>query len=220
MKLKFSILVMASILVMGSCSTEEQGMNEELVTASLKASKVTADVFNPISGMVMGKATLHRNASGITMNYKTTGLIPGHAYTIWWVIWNRPENCDGPCDEPDFFIADQVEVDVLYAAGHVVGASGKGNFSGTLKAGDDSESINELFLLPPAGGLQEGNTLKAEVHLVLRSHGPAIPGMVNDQIGSYEGGCVDPFAIAPFTEIPDEEGECGDIEFAIFLPVE
>jgi len=42
--------------------------------------------------------------------------------------------------------------------------------------------------------------------------------LVNEQINSYEGGCTDPFAFAPFTEIPDAIGECGDIEFAIHPP--
>ena len=140
---------------------------------------------------------------------------------MWIVIWNNPENCAIPnqCNDGDFAIADQVEVEVLYGSGHVVGNNGKGNFSAYLNEDDVSGSINTLFELPPAGGLQSGNSLGAEVHFVLRSHGPKIPGMVNEQIGGYLGGCTDPFAIAPFTEIPDAVGECGDIEFAIHAPV-
>ena len=53
--------------------------------------------------------------------------------------------------------------------------------------------------------------------MVLRSHGPAIPGEVNEQISGYLGGCTTFFP--PFTEIPDEVGECGDFEFAIHSPV-
>ena len=105
----------------------------------------------------------------------------------------------------------------LYAAGHVVGKSGVGNFSGRLNAGDDSKSINVLIGFPAAGGLQSGNTYSAEVWLVLRSHGPAIPGEVNEQISGYFGGCTTYFD--SFTEIPDEVGECGDFEFAIHSPV-
>jgi hypothetical protein len=186
-----------------------------------KTNKSTVDVINPILGIVTGTSTLHRNSSGITVNYKTTGLTPGYAYTIWWVIWNNPQECavPGACNDSDFATPELVGVDVLYAAGHVVDDSGVGNFSGRLNVDDDSKSINDLFGLPPAGGLQSGNTYSAEVHLVLRSHGPAIPGEVNEQISGYLGGCSDPFAIAPFTEIPDEVGECGDIEFAIHSPV-
>ena len=186
-----------------------------------RTNKSTVDVINPILGIVTGTSTLHRNSSGITVNYKTTGLTPGYAYTIWWVIWNNPQNCSTPgeCGDPDFGNAEAVGVDVLYAAGHVVGKSGVGNFSARLNVDDDSQSINDLFGLPAAGGLQSGNTYSAEVHLVLRSHGPMIPGEVNEQIGGYLGGCDNPFEFPPFTEIPDEVGECGDIEFAIFSPV-
>ena len=53
--------------------------------------------------------------------------------------------------------------------------------------------------------------------MVLRSHGPAVPGIIKEQIGSYEGGCTTNFPA--FTEIPDEVGECGDYEVAIFSPV-
>jgi hypothetical protein len=56
----------------------------------------------------------------------------------------------------------------------------------------------------------------AELHFVLRSHGPAIPGLVNEQINSYEGGCTTFFD--PFTKIPMNKGECGDFLFSIFAP--
>jgi len=185
-----------------------------------RTNKSTVDVINPILGIVTGTSTLHRNSSGITVNYKTTGLTPGYAYTIWWVIWNNPGECltpNGCGDDADFGNAEAVGVDVLYAAGHVVGKSGVGNFSARLNVDDDSQSINDLFGLPPAGGLQSGNTYSAEVHLVLRSHGPMIPGEVNEQISGYLGGCTTFLGV--FNEIPDEVGECGDIEFAIHSPV-
>jgi len=214
----FSVVMLMALV---SCSTEPITSPVETIDLSDRQNdKSTVDVINPILGEVTGESTLHRSKNGITVNYKTTGLEPGYAYTIWWVIWNNPEYCEipGECADSDFALADKVGVEVLYAGGHVVGNSGKGNFSGHLGVDDDSESINALFGLPPAGGLLSGNTFSAEVHLVLRSHGPAIPGLVNEQINSYEGGCTDPFAFAPFTEIPDAIGECGDIEFAIHPP--
>ena len=218
MKTLLKFIGIFMILTATSCSEESI---LDLPTESKKANKSTVDVINPILGVTTGSSTLHRTNNGITVNYKTTGLTPGYAYTLWIVIWNNPENCTTPnqCYDGDFAIADQVGVEVLYGGGHVVGGNGKGNFSAHLKEGDVSGSINTLFGLPPAGGLQSGNSLGAEVHFVLRSHGPKIPGMVNEQIGGYLGGCTDPFAIPPFTEIPDEVGECGDIEFAIHAPV-
>ncbi len=181
------------------------------------------EAYNPILGKVSGRSTLIRGRRGIWARYKAEKLTPGHAYTLWWVIWNKPQNCITPnqCIDQDFFTnASGVEVELLYAAGKVANRKGKATFFGRLRAGDTSQSINEyMFGLPSVGGLQTNNTFGSEVHLVIRSHGPAIDGQVYDQITSYEGGCEDPLAILPFTEIPDEIGECADIEFSIFGPI-
>jgi len=182
------------------------------------------DVFNPILGQNTGKSTLIRVNRGVFVRYRSNKLIPGHAYTLWWVIWNKPGECLTPngCGDPEDvdFLNPATEVDVLFAgSGRVIGNNGKGTFYGRLRAGNDSESVNDLMGIPAAGGIQKGNTFGAEVHLVLRSHGPAIPGMVQEQISGYTGGCTDPFAFLPFSEIPDEVGECGDIEWSLHAPV-
>jgi hypothetical protein len=187
------------------------------------ATNSQVDIINAINGQVEGESTLHRSKNGLTVNYHATDLTPGYAYTLWWVIWNRPDLCgtENQCAVTDFLDPD-VEVDVLYAAGHVIGASGKGHFSARLNAGDISESIYDIQGLPQPYGLQLGNSLSAEVHMVLRSHGPAVPGIVNEQINSYTGGCPNDglyYGFPPFTEIPDEIGECGDYQFAIHPPV-
>ena len=78
-----------------------------------------------------------------------------------------------------------------------------------------SEKIPYLFFLPDPQGL-----INAEIHMVLRSHGPAVPGIVNEQIGSYVGGCPTtlPYGFPPFSEVPDAAGECGDIIAAVHKP--
>jgi len=183
--------------------------------------KTTVDVINPILGTVTGTATLERTVNKIKVDYETTNLISDHCYTLWWVVWNNPKNCDTPgaCGQSDFAIADQVEVELMYATGLVADGSGLTKFSAELEVGNDSGSENALFGFPSAGGLQTGKTFSAQVVVAVRSHGPAIPGKIQEQIGSYIGGCTDPLAIAPFTEIPDQTGECGDIELAVFAPV-
>ena len=147
-------------------------------------------------------ATLRRNKNGVTANFKTSGLDPG-AYTLWFVVFNNPGDCEGEegCNEPDLFI-EAVKGEVLFATGHVVGNNGKGNFSARLNEGDNSGSVNSLFGIPDNDGLRDSQA--AEIHLVLRTHGPALPGMVNEQIGSYTGGCV--------------ENDCEDILAAVFPP--
>ncbi|MEN8789709.1 MAG: hypothetical protein ABF293_11520 [Flavobacteriaceae bacterium] len=184
--------------------------------------KQTVVIFDVVNGVLAGTSTLHRNNNGITANFKATGLIPGHAYTVWWVIWNNPEECEGgvgACGSDADFIenADAIKIEIMYATGHVAGNSGTGNFGAHLNENDDSGSINDLQFLPAYGGLLDSQ--KAEVHLVLRSHGPAVPGIVNEQIGSYLGGCPTDFPYGfVFTEIPDEVGECGDIYASIHPP--
>jgi hypothetical protein len=193
-------ILASGVFLLFSCHSE-QGMEYPELSGTLKgvsakASKATVPVMDFVNNVEAGTATLHRNKNGITINFKATDLIPGHTYTLWWVVWNFPENCAGypdPCTDADFANAANVEVEVLAATGHVVGGSGMATFSAHLNENDASGSI----------------------HGVLRSHGPAIPGMVNEQISTYEGGCTDPFAFPPFTEIPDEEGECGDIYASI-----
>ncbi len=231
-KFQFTLAILLVLMIL-SCSddnlqlaelsknTKQQDISPQL---TLSTDKSTVDIFNAITGEISGQSTLHRSKNGLTVNYHSTDLMPGHAYTLWWVIWNSPGDCATPnqCADSDFF-NPAVNVDVLYGAGHVVGESGIGNFSARLKAGDLSKSIYELQGLPQPYGVQVGNTFAAEVHMVLRSHGPAVPGLVDDQINSYTGGCPDDglfYGFPPFTEIPDEVGECGDFEFSIHSPVE
>ena len=225
MKTNIKFLFTLLILFAFSCSQETtlDPLPIDLDGVSAKASsKQTA----PIGGLdgITGTSTLHRNKNGITVNFKAKNLKPG-AYTIWWVIWNNPMECGDPeilepCVEADFGKAGDVGVEVMYAGGHVVGNNGKGNFSAHLNAGDDTpESMNTSFGFPSVGGLAVGNTFDAEVHIVLRTHGPKVPGLVNEQISSYGGGCDTPFLIPPFTAYPDEIGQCADIAAAVFVPV-
>lgn len=209
--MKFGI----ALLLIFAFSCSKEAAPEELTSVSAKASIKQTATIGGLEG-ITGTSTLYRNKNGITVNFKAKNLYPG-AYTIWWVIWNNPEDCGIPneCADSDFGF---VEVEVLYAGGHVVGNNGKGNISAHLKAGDVSGSINDLFELPAAGGLQAGNTFDAEVHIVLRTHGPKVPGLVNEQISSYAGGCDTPFLIPPFTAYPDEIGQCADIAAAVFSP--
>jgi hypothetical protein len=222
MENSIKLCLIAMMLFSISCSDET--LNDSIPSSQdldnfSRSNNSSSDVINEITHKIVGTSILHRKKDRITVNFKTTDLTPGYTYTLWWVIWNNPQECavPGACIDTDFGNAAAVGVDVLYATGLLANNSGIGNFSASLNVDDDSESMNAIFGLPLAGGLQSGNTNSAEVHLVIRSHGPAIPGMVDDQIGGFFGGCSTFFD--PFTEIPDAEGECGDIEAAIHSPV-
>jgi len=177
--------------------------------------------FDDSSEVEGAEATLLRTHNNVRMTIKTTDLDPHDTYTVWWVIFNNPEECDDGCGEPDLF-NDAVGGSVLYAAGHVLGANGKGNFAGSLREGDLSgcQPPWEAFDLELIGGDGELDMCRnglvkpqdAEIHLVVRSHGEKIPGMVNDQINTFAGGCTAETSFGA----ADGPNECEDQQFAMF----
>ena len=170
-------------------------------TSAHGASSTTTDVldntFTPIPGAY---ARLTRNNNNITVNIHTLNLPPG-AYSVWWVIWNHPENCLTDC------LSDPDDVDnslgtgetFVNATGHVLGRGAAANFSASLSVGGPYSG--EYFFGP--GLTNPGGVL---VLLVVRYHGPAIPGMIPQQTAYFEGGC--PGGLAP----------CEDMQFVVFEP--
>lgn len=134
------------------------------------------------------RAVLVRGEGGVSMRLRTTGLIPGHAYTIWWAIYNAPENCTGlvrppaeaACGDPDWAYRP-AEPATIWAAGGVAGAGGARTFTGNLATGDTTHDIMPLEegLTDPAG---------AEIWFVVRDHGPSMDG--SDQTTTFNGGCA------------------------------
>jgi hypothetical protein len=93
----------------------------------------------------------------------------GHAVTIWWMVFNP----DGP-------------LSVQYTTGHVIDDSGVAEFGGHLNVGDTEGVIN--------GGPGLLDAQGANVVLVMRDHGPADPGRVDEQIhtiGACNPTCTD-----------------------------
>jgi hypothetical protein len=144
----------------------------------------------PDEPVEVGTSTLTRTGSGIALNLHTTGLQAGHAVTIWWMVFNNPEACihgattpdptDPRCGMADITNA-AVGLSVLYAAGHVIDEDGVADFGAYLQEGDTDGALPgmKLGLLDAAG---------ADVHLVVRDHGPADPGRVDEQIHTI-GAC-------------------------------
>ena len=212
LKIAFMIIFAISI---SACEKDSLDTNASVESFNKSNNnKVSVPVVDHTFTVIPGtSSTLHRTQNGITVNFKTSGLIPGNAYTMWWVIWNKPNECEDPghCIDTDFPNGEAIELDVLYAAGHIAGASGTGNFSAHLSVGDNSGSLFGA----DAPGLKFPQS--SEVHLVLRSHGPAQPGMTDDQIHTVGGGCTtDPGGFGPD---PTEDGHCRDIQAAIHSPV-
>lgn len=124
-------------------------------------------------------ARLMRGKDGVNAWLQTNGLIPGNAYTLWVVVFNHPANCDvpGECRLIDAIEDDPaVGVDLLNAVGHVVGGSGEATFAGRVAVGQ--VGIRGVGLL---------DAFEPEIHLVVRDHGPKLPGAA--QLGEFGGGC-------------------------------
>ena len=179
------------------------------VDATVNITMSTADVYSPKTSEVSGSSTLYRTDNTITATLETTGLIAGHAYTLWVLVFNQPENCGGsPCALSDLKNVP-AKAEMLGGSGLVADMNGKGTFSCNIMENDGTSSINDSLGMPiDVGGIWDAQT--AEVHLIVRSHGPAISGQVIEQISSYGGGCTT-FLSPPFSAVPMLEGECVEI---------
>lgn len=174
---------------------------------------------NPI-----GASELIRSPNGIEARYATSGLTPGNAMTLWFIVFNYPEQCAAgaylctPADLGD----TPAQGDFLVAAGHVIG----GNvFAGSLNAGDNGGSglAEVLGCEDCTPGLIEPES--ALVLLAVHDHGPAQSGdVLKAQISSYLGGCVGPFNGDEFGfatgpgDLPDAVGECSTTQFSAHAP--
>jgi hypothetical protein len=128
-------------------------------------------------------SALVRTDTGVAATLHTSGLAPGSAATLWWVVFNNPAACIGECDLPDLF-NPIVQASVQFASGHVIGGEGVADYGAYLSEGDTSGCAAEFL---PCSGLIDSRA--ALVHLIVRSHGQALPGAIDEQIGSFNGGC-------------------------------
>lgn len=167
-------------------------------------------------------SSLTRMEHGLYMTFNAVGLEPGEAYTVWWLIFNKPENCsDGECGLDDSFLMDE-NGDILLteegaeqfnlpgreavvfsqhrATGSVVDADGTAEFRAHLPVGDRTEVQFD------GPGLLDA--MKAEVHLVIRTHGASIPGLLHEQMNTPWGGCPEGWPKTP----------CVETQLAIHLP--
>lgn len=196
------------------------GQGEELRAAE----STTVEVLSFLNMKVVdgAAARLVRSSDAIQTRTNTAELDHHHVMTLWWVIFNNPEYCQGgACGEADLFDGRDgptgVQPSCLYADGSIVGGNGHARFQDRLKVGETRDSCIDFFVDLDAElegrdyGLQ--NPEGAEIHLVVRSHGPLIPGLVKEQRSTFAGGCED---FLPAGREDLQEGECSDLQFAVF----
>jgi hypothetical protein len=209
-------IVIVSGVLLSIVLAQDDYMNEPVVQDA------TVHRFADLSEVADGFAHLVRYDNGVTMAISTNDLVEGDVYTVWWVIFNEPENCsDGVCDVDDVLVVEDgvvprdedgnrpmnmegiaaANVSIQHAAGGFA-QDGTLHTSATLGLGEVPGIVIGPGLLDP---------YRAEIHLVLRTHGPAADDIdvFADQISTFGGGCE------PMDALP-----CDDHQFAIFEPTE
>ena len=156
---------------------------------------------------------LERSDRGIETRLRTRSR-PGHAHSLWYVIFNSPENCsDGACGDDDIFIdpsdrsagfnAPQIAATrasaVWGSAGAVANRAGRLKLDGALGVGEVPDGPGQVMIgraedgaLAPLGvvtGLEDPRG--AVIIVVLQDHGAAHadPELLERQLTSFQGAC-------------------------------
>ena len=195
MKLRIKlVLLMAVIALFASMATVA-------VAANGKTEEYKVIAFEGNAPNTGSSAQLVRNGAGVNISIHTNNL-PEGAYTVWAIIFNNPEFCAGgagACVGSDLGGGlTAVDGSVLRVTGKVINDGDNANFGGHVSKNDTSEALNGPGLVDPIG---------AEVHFVIRYHGPVVademPGMIHSVgggCGAVEDGlfpCFDPQAVVP-----------------------
>jgi hypothetical protein len=198
-KLVFSLFAVALLAVIGLTAPVAVRSADQDQDVNPLRRIIGANDEGFITGDVVPGATarLQRSADGLKVNIHTSDL-PAGAYTIWWAVYNYPENCTGPCGFDDDF-NPAVGSFWVNATGKVISNGDHANFAAHL---DADGPFGEIIVDGP--GIV--NPLGAEVQFVVRYHGPAIPGLIEEQTSTFLGGC------------PDGGFPCEDLQFVVFKP--
>jgi hypothetical protein len=189
-------LVLAAVLALGAVAHAQDALSSSSVMR-----------FADLTAVDGAQSTLIRTADAVSVVLTTSDLEPLAPYTIWWVVFNEPTGCLGACDEDDLFnpdgtmnINDAADISILYADGALTDDAGRAAFSGVLLAG---APLGEVVYGP---GLRDG--LTAEIHVVVRSHGPLDLDRAYVQLSTFE----------PHPTIGGACEVCADQQFAMHLP--
>lgn len=194
---------MVKLVSFGALTALAAALVVAAVASAAPASRDVSAVHAMVAGLptVEGDTALVRNDNGAAASVHASGLVPGTVATVWWVVFNNPAACTwgaqpfGPngfggdgvfrCALGDVLFNALALPSVQFAAGHVIGGSGEADYGGYLGEGDTDGCASPAL---PCNGLLDSRT--ADVHLVIRTHGPAIPGLVDEQLGTFNGGCL------------------------------
>ena len=161
------------------------------------ASMSVSDVFpfgNLAATIPAASSTLVRTSHAVSVTISTRGLVPGHVYTIWWIIFAKPVFCAAATCSGADLANPNVQGTVAWATGRVADDRGQAVFSAHLVPGNPEGFV--VF------GTTAFNPLVAEIHQVIRHHNEvgANGSSLLGQLTTLNDGCV---------------GECVDVQAAI-----
>ena len=167
----------------------------------------------PVAG---SEAIIHKSAAGISAHVTSNGLTPGNAVTFWLVAVQNPDLCESnPCS-PVEAMGEGMKMGTvaINGGGAVVGADGTILISSFMPTGSVKGNLFSTKLDKPE---------TSEVHVVIHNHGPLIPGVEADMLGTYRGGCNDasiPPFYPPSAAMDGAPGpnKCHTAQVALFLP--
>ncbi|HEU0073004.1 MAG TPA: hypothetical protein VFS30_03265 [Dehalococcoidia bacterium] len=123
-----------------------------------------------------GYAVQQRGYYSITAHLRAKELVPGHRYTLWWVIFNNTGQCLDGCDFDDVTAAvttgqNPAAIGLQYAGAFVAPANGQ--FNGTVQIVEDKVAgcQNSAPFNVLCNSLIEVTV--AEAMVLIRDHGPA-----------------------------------------------
>lgn len=132
-----------------------------------------------------GTVRLTRSTEGLWADVDVDGLTPGYAYSVWWAIFNNPQGCDAGCDSFDLRNITEAQGSLVNGGGFV--GNGSTIVHGSHLARHDPEG-KSVEAGDPRG---IRNPYGAEVHLIIRNHGPAEvdPANLALQVGTFGRFC-------------------------------
>ena len=172
-----------------------------------------SDVVTFDTGVAVGGAgTLLRTDNSVELRAMMSGLDTNAVYTLWWIIFNNPEECTtgtapalcggGDLDpDRDGEGVNPVDRGVRNAAAFITGMDGTGNVRASLQEGASPTG-------PAMAGFgQLNDSVGAEIHIVVQTHGAPLVGSVATQMtipgAECNTVCADQFGIV-FLPVPAE----------------
>jgi hypothetical protein len=182
----YSILVLLVAAAQGAAQSTDSRNVKTSITKVVQFGNQSVTI--PYAG-----ASLLRNNEGVFGTISTSSLPAGHVVTLWWAIFNDPRACAGVVCAPPDLNNPLVNGSLQFGGGEIVGLNGRADFSGYLEVGDNT-GFYRLPMFPnmpdPAPGIVDAKG--AQIHLVIRDHGPASsdPAILQQQLSSFPGGCT------------------------------